>query len=107
MKIWVDDIRPAPDGYDVWFKTVNETVKFVSDLAKKYEFESDFIDAIELIDLDHDAGVYCRYGGDYINILNFFEREKFRLPIRIHSMNVVGRLNMLAICERNGWVVVL
>ncbi len=29
MKIWVDDIRPAPEGY-VWFKSVNETIEYLS-----------------------------------------------------------------------------
>lgn len=105
MKIWVDDIRPAPDGY-IWCKTTNETIELIKSLAEKYEYESDFIEAIEVIDLDHDAGAFYRYGGDYINVLNYLERENFRLPIRTHSMNVVGRLNMLAICEKNKWKVI-
>lgn len=59
---------------------------------------------IELIDLDHDAGDFVRFGGDYIKILDFLERIEASIPIRIHSMNVVGKMNMRAIIRRNGWV---
>ena len=54
MKLWIDDIRPAPDGY-CWCKSVNE--------AKQVILASD---CIELIDIDHDAGDYAADGGDYI-----------------------------------------
>jgi hypothetical protein len=58
---------------------------------------------IELIDIDHDAGDYARFGGDYINLLNWFEETNRNYPIRIHSMNPVGVENMRAIIKRNGW----
>jgi hypothetical protein len=58
---------------------------------------------IELIDIDHDAGVYFQYGGDYIKLLDWLEETGRNYPIRIHSQNVVGRQNMRAIIERNGW----
>ena len=60
-------------------------------------------EAIELIDIDHDAGDYFQYGGDYIELLNWLEATGRNYPIRIHSMNVVGRQNMRRIIERNGW----
>jgi putative Mg2+ transporter-C (MgtC) family protein len=58
---------------------------------------------IELIDIDHDAGDYANDGGDYIKLLDLLEETGRSYPIRIHSMNPVGRENMLAIIRRNGW----
>ena len=101
MKIWVDDCRPAPEGY-FWCKSVDEAIFRISHCMRFYI-------PIELIDLDHDAGDYADQGGDYINILNWMEEysnQNYRLdriPIRIHSMNVVGVENMRRIIQRNGW----
>ena len=58
---------------------------------------------IELIDIDHDAGDYAKYGGDYIALLNWLEETGRNYPIRIHSMNPVGVENMRRIIRRNGW----
>ena len=57
---------------------------------------------IELIDLDHDAGDFAQYGGDYIRILDWLEETGRNYPIRIHSMNPVGGENMRRIIQRNG-----
>ena len=59
-----------------------------------------------LIDIDHDAGDFAVYGGDYIKLLDWLEETGRNYPIRIHSQNVVGRMNMEAICRRNGWKIV-
>ena len=58
---------------------------------------------IELIDIDHDAGDFAVDGGDYIRLLDWLEETGRNYPIRIHSMNPVGRENMRAIIQRNGW----
>lgn len=92
MKIWVDDIRPAPDGF-VWCKSVYATINLIESCTGY----------IDLIDLDHDAGDFVRFGGDYINILNWLEKTGRSYPIHIHSMNPVGVENMRRIIERNGW----
>ena len=60
---------------------------------------------IEVIDMDHDAGDYVNEGGDYIKLLDWLEATGRNYPIHIHSMNVVGRMNMEAICKRNGWTI--
>lgn len=60
-------------------------------------------ESIELIDIDHDAGEYAQYGGDYIKLLDWLEETGRDYPIRIHSMNSVGCANMRRIIERNGW----
>ena len=103
MKIWVDDIRPAPFGYRI-ARSVNE----VKELIESYEWMKIVSGGrhyynIDLIDLDHDAGDYACDGGDYINILNWLEETGRNYPIRIHSMNPVGVENMRRIIERNGW----
>lgn len=95
MRIWVDDVRPAPEGYH-WVKTVNGTIIQIESLENRNE-------SIDLIDVDHDAGGYAVWGGDYIKLLDWLEETGRNYPIRIHSMNPVGRGNMRAIIRRNGW----
>ena len=95
MKLWIDDVRTAPDGY-VWCKSVYDAF----DLITEYENR---VDPFELIDLDHDAGIYSSFGGDYINVLYWLEETGRNYPIRIHSMNPVGVMNMRRIIQHNGW----
>lgn len=95
MRLWVDDVREAPEGY-FWIKSVNSAKAFI-------EVHRPPIDPIELIDVDHDAGDYACDGGDYIKLLDWLEETGRSYPIRIHSQNVVGVENMRRIIERNGW----
>ena len=95
MKLWLDDCRPAPEGY-IWAHSVWRAIKEI-DLADMRG------EAIELIDIDHDADDYWQYGGDYIKLLDWLEETGRNYPIRIHSMNPVGAANMRRIIERNGW----
>lgn len=104
MKLWIDDVRPAPEGY-VWCKSTNEALRTIVDNK----------DDIELIDLDHDAGDYACIGGDFIIVLKELERLSRRpnndywrkrckeIKFKLHSANVVGVMNMRAIIEHNGW----
>lgn len=104
MKLWVDDVRPAPDGYR-WYRTVNEAKESIKnyELMHKVSGGKPYYN-IELIDLDHDAGYdYANDGGDYIKLLDWLEETGRNYPIRIHSMNPVGVANMRRIIERNGW----
>ena len=102
MKIWVDDIRPAPEGY-VWCKTVNDAKKEIKDREYRLQYYLNLEHEIELIDIDHDAGYYASDGGDYIKLLDWLEETSRNYPIRIHSANAVGVQNMRRIIERNGW----
>lgn len=102
MKIWIDDVRPAPSGYR-WYKTVNAAKKTIRNIEFVYQHTHNDLYRIELIDMDHDAGDYAHLGGDYINLLNWLEETGRNYPIRIHSMNPVGVANMRRIIERNGW----
>lgn len=101
MKLWIDDVRPAPEGY-VWCKSVNEAINLIGDAEEHLG-----IATIELIDIDHDAGDYADDGGDYIRLLDWLEETGRNYPIRIHSMNPVGVANMRRIIERNGWTEVM
>lgn len=98
MKIWVDDIRPAPEGY-IHLKSVFDVISWII-----FSEHNKRDDKIEILDLDHDAGDFRHMGGDYINILNWLEEShRDYIPIRIHSMNPVGVENMRRIIQKNGW----
>ena len=97
MKLWIDDVRPAPEGY-VWLRTTEEAKMYIRICERTPE-----LTYIELIDIDHDAGEFVQFGGDYIKLLDWLELTGRNYPIRIHSMNPVGVANMRAIIERNGW----
>lgn len=114
IKLWVDDIRPAPEGY-IWCHSVNEAIKAIckfeddkDNLLDEWDFPPAEIwnMTIEVIDIDHDAGDYFKDGGDYIEILNWL--EEFKIPdttylFGLHTRNPVGRMNMKAIIEHNNW----
>lgn len=103
MKIWVDDIRLAPSGLWHHCLSVNEAKEVIQ------EYESVFLNTgvdefkIELIDIDHDAGICACDGGDYIKLLDWLEETGRNYPIHIHTMNPVGAENMRRIIRRNGW----
>lgn len=111
MKIWVDDIRPKPEGQNyIWCRSVNEAkarIEFIEHRNRRYGVHTkngvDEEAEIELIDIDHDAGDYAEDGGDYIKLLDWLEETKRNYPIHIHSMNPVGAFNMRAIIQKNGW----
>lgn len=99
MKIWVDDVRPAPgDCFHEWLWCASVKSAILSIEAAEENGKE-----IEVIDLDHDAGDYFCMEGDYINILNWLEETGRSYPIRIHSMNPVGAENMRRIIRKNGW----
>lgn len=104
MKLWIDDVRPAPgtlsEGW-VWIQEVNAAKEYIAIMERGVEKGYNTI--IELIDIDHDAGEYAQYGGDYIKLLDWLEETDRNYPIRIHSQNIVGVQNMRAIIQRNGW----
>ena len=100
MKLWIDDVRPAPEGDWMWLQSVDFAKAFIQEVEWD-EYDEDI--TIELIDIDHDAGDYAHLGGDYIKLLDWLEETGRNYPIRIHSQNVVGVQNMRAIIERNGW----
>ena len=100
FKLWIDDMRRPPS--EDWFcvKSVNQAKSAIRFYERSYN--SDII----IIDLDHDAGDFAKNGGDYIEILNWLEREGIvdtGYFFHIHSYNPVGVENMRRIIEHNGW----
>ena len=102
MRLWVDDLREAPEGY-VWCKSVNEAMRWIQHYGSRIDFDNNIVDEIELIDIDHDAGDYAYDGGDYIKLLDWLEETGRNYPICIHSQNPVGVENMRRIIQRNDW----
>ena len=98
MKLWVDDQRAAPEGW-VRAKSANVAIEYI--LAN--------LDTLEVVSLDHDAGDFAKYGGDYIKILDFLEAGVasgdmvLEFKLHLHSQNPVGVQNMRAIIQHNGW----
>lgn len=96
MKLWIDDIRPAPDGF-IWCKSVNQAKAAIT--AYEHQYSCDNI----LIDLDHDAA-------DYFKILDWLEEKNIvdtGYFFKIHSQNLVGITKMKDIIQHNGWRLVL
>ena len=96
MKLWIDDIRPAPDGF-IWCKSINQAKAAIT--AYEHQYSCDNI----LIDLDNDGEDYCR-------ILDWLEEENIvdtGYFFKIHSKNPVGIMNMEDIIRHNGWRLIL
>ena len=106
VKIWIDDVRPAPDGY-IHAVSVNQAKKMIQNLEKLYAATRKSEYQIEVLDMDHDAGDFASQGGDYVRLLDWLERTNRNYPIHIHSMNPNGIANMRAIIQHNGWTEVL
>ena len=88
--VWIDDVRPAPNEYIMWCKSVDEAKYVIEKLEKIFD------DGDIFLDIDHDSG-------NYINLLNWLEETGRKYPIRLHSMNSVGAENMRRIIKKNGW----
>lgn len=96
MKLWIDDIRPAPDGF-IWCKSINQAKAAIT--AYEHQYSCDNI----LIDLDND-------GEDYFKILDWLEEKNIvdtGYFFKIHSQNPVGVMRMKDIIQHNGWRLVL
>ena len=92
VKIWLDDVREAPTGY-VHCHSVNEATKRIVEYEKEHA-------VIDVIDCDHDLGDYASDGGDGIKLIDWLAERKTFYPIILHTMNPVGRDNMLREIER-------
>lgn len=115
MKIWMDDVRPAPDGYtqvygvDGAIYEILRCKKEIDLLWKEYivgymkreQFERCFaVFNIEEVSCDNDLGEGNPEG---YKLLDWLEATGYNVPIHIHSANPVARARMQAIIQRNGW----
>lgn len=96
MKLWIDDIRPAPDGF-IWCKSVNQAKAAITAYEHQYSCDNIFIN------LDNDAADYCKIL-DWLEEKNIVDTGYF---FKIHSQNPVGVMRMKDIIQHNGWRLVL
>ncbi len=86
MKLWLDDIRPAPQGWE-WAKTsaqANEILRW---------------GRVEFLSLDHDLGCPVSSGSDVSRIIEYManvapSRLAMLRAVQLHSANPVGVKNM-------------
>ena len=115
MKLWLDDIRPAPEGY-IWVKTVDEAIYELIYRQKEADFVWQHcilgicdrqtlerrlkVWRVDEISCDNDLGEGQIEG---YKLLDWLEATGRNYPIHIHTDNPVARERMRAIIERNGW----
>lgn len=80
LKVWIDDIRPMPESYDIWVKSLEDWWGLSRELAR-----------IDFVSFDHDLG----NREDAYQIAKEIEREAYWGDIEpfdweIHSANPVG-----------------
>lgn len=95
MKIWLDDLRPAPAGF-VWCRSVNEAKHLIAE-----QETSQPIECIDCDHCDHDLGDYADDGGDGIRLLDWLLERGTLYPVALHTMNPVGRDNMRRMLQRH------
>ncbi len=101
MKIWVDDVRPIPDKDYILVKSTNEAISIIQECEEKIRKTGEVPSEKNIvIDLDHDSGDFYKDGGDYIRVLDWLEATNRAYSIRLHTMNSVGRRNMMNIIKK-------
>lgn len=96
INIWLDDIRPAPEGF-IHTKTVESTIRTIIHNTNK-------LNIINILSLDNDLGENEQEGYKVLDILEKmkFKHPDFKLPneIRIHSANPVARKRMQQVIDK-------
>lgn len=108
MKIWVDDLRAAPAGWK-HIHSVDEFIWLFENTPQALGIISD--SHVEMtLSLDHDAGDFNKFGGDYIKIIDFLEYKEFtkhHIIFHLHTANPIGYNRMqLAIGRKPNWKLV-
>lgn len=102
MKLWVDDIVKAPEGW-AWCRSVNGAKAFI----ETYEEKDDDRDPLTIINVDTDAGSWKSEGGDYIELLKWLEATGRNYRVKIHMKNYPDNYGMVEemqeIIRRNRW----
>ena len=96
FRIYVDDERAlsrSEHACNVKAKSVKETILLIEEIEKRGK-------TVELLDMDHDLGVYNWLGGDAIKVLDYLVMEEKLYPIVLHTQNGVGAANMERMIER-------
>ena len=100
MFIWIDDLRRPPSTYDsqrtVWAKTYRGAVALLETFCNRENLRV-------ILDLDHDLG-QAKSGYDVCKYV--VENHLPLAGFRIHSMNPVGRDNMIQLMTHYGYKLV-
>lgn len=85
MKIWLDDERPMPEGYDQHCRNAESAIEAI---------KSGIVDEISL---DHDLGNDVLNGYD---VAKFIEKETLLgnlnyIRCKVHTQNPIGRKNIV------------
>ena len=85
IKVWLDDIRPMPNGYDLHVQTAAEAIDILR------------TNTVECISLDHDLGEAVN--GTGYDVAKFIEAGAIegsveKIDVLFHSANPVGVGNM-------------
>lgn len=97
-RLWLDDVRPAPEGFDVVCRTYEEAIEALSR------------GGIDFVSLDHDLG-FDHYSGTYADgktgydVACYIEGEvsagRMECPgWTVHSMNPAGAARIRAVLSR-------
>lgn len=89
MRVWVDDVRPMPQDFDIWLRTVDSVITALR------------VGGVTHLSLDHDLGEE-KTGYDIAKFIEEAAYQKRLAPMTvvIHSANPVGRKNMLVAIKR-------
>jgi hypothetical protein len=81
MRLWLDDVREMPEGFDLWVKTASEAAELIE--AGKVSY----------ISFDHDLGSSMNTGYAVALLIEILAYQGKIEPIEwdIHSSNPVGR----------------
>jgi len=93
MKLWLDDIRPMPDGYDIWITTASEAIVRLACFPR-----------IIHVSFDHDLGIEAEESEEIIASTGYDVAKAIEiwayvgfipfLTWDIHSANPVGYKNI-------------
>jgi hypothetical protein len=91
VKLWVDDVRPEPDGW-TRAQSADEAIAVLSSCT------------VEFASLDHDLGEFASAGGNGVAITDWMAEHNCwpRQGVTVHSSNPVGVRTMLATVDRYG-----
>jgi hypothetical protein len=101
MKIYVDDIRPAPEGW-IQARTVTDAIKTIARFGSE----------ITEISLDHDISVAVSVGGEYrpfpspetfqavaYYMIQYYAHGGIKPKVTIHTANPVGGKELFLLLE--------
>lgn len=100
MRLWLDDIRPMPPGFDVHVKTVEEAVICIaSGSVKHISFDHDLGPALDRPDPSEGSSDVSELTG--YDLAKHIEKTAHggglsRITWEVHSANPVGKKNIIA-----------